>query len=185
MLVILDSQSVKTTEAGGVRGIDGHKKIKGRKRFILVDTQGNVLLTLVFPANLAERWGGEELLEFLAAEYPTVLKVLADQGYRGAWIDEFTQDTNIEIEIVERDPEQKGFVVQKTRWVVERSFAWLNRYRRLSKDYEHFDFNSETWIYIASIHMSLRRLHPNTNLPIPYKSKSKLADSIKSSEVAA
>jgi putative transposase len=182
---VIDSQSVKTTEVGGIKGIDGYKRVKGRKRFLLVDTQGNLLFVLVLPANIAEQIGGEELLELLAAEYPTVVKVLADQVYRGVWTDEFTRDTNIEIEIIERDPEQKGFVVQKTRWVVERSIAWLNRYRRLSKDYEEITFNSEAMIYLASIHLSLRRLAPNINLPVPYKSKQEMSQSAINVKVAA
>lgn len=126
---------------------------------------------LVFPANLAENKGGAELVEFLAADYPSVVKVLADQGYRGAWIEEFTHDTQVEIEIIERDPQHKGFVVQKTRWVVERSFAWLNRYRRLCKEYERHSDTSESMVYLASIHMSLRRLAPDNQAAVPYKSK--------------
>ncbi len=182
---MIDSQSVKTTEVGGLKGFDGYKRVKGRKRFLLVDSQGNILLVLVFAANKAEQLGGEELVELLAAEYPAVVKVLADQGYRGVWADEFTRDTNIEIEIVERDPAQKGFVVQKIRWVVERSIAWLNRYRRLSKDYEELTFNSEAMIYLASIHLSLRRLAPNTDLPVPYTSKQKSSQSATSGSIAA
>lgn len=184
-LGILDSQSAKTTEVGGSKGFDGHKKVKGRKRFLITDSGGNLLLVLVMAANVAEQVGGEEIMELVEAEYPSMVKVLADQGYRGAWIDEFRLNTGIEIEITERDPEHKGFVVQKGRWVIERSIAWLNRYRRLSKDYEQLSYSSEAMIYLASIHMSLRRLAPNAQLPRPYANKLKSRESVESDDIAA
>ncbi|MCZ7572828.1 MAG: IS5 family transposase [Ardenticatenaceae bacterium] len=168
---LIDSQSVKTTEVGGMRGIDGNKYVKGRKRQIATDTQGNLLGTLVHPANTHDTVGGEELLDLVLNEYPSIKKVLADQGYQGDLVAWFQADFGVVLEIVEKPADQKGFVVQKGRWVIERTIAWLNRCRRLSKDYERNAWNSEAMIYIASIHLMLRQLLPNTNIPIPYKDK--------------
>jgi len=168
---LIDSQSVKTTEVGGMRGIDGNKYVKGRKRQIATDTQGNLLGALVHPTNTHDTVGGEELLDLVLNEYPSIKKVLADQGYQDDLVAWFQEDFGVVFEIVEKPADQKGFVVQKGRWVIERTIAWLNRCRRLSKDYERNAWNSEAMIYIASIHLMLRQLLPNTNIPIPYKDK--------------
>ncbi|MCZ7572795.1 MAG: IS5 family transposase [Ardenticatenaceae bacterium] len=168
---LIASQSVKTTEVGGIRGIDGNKQVKGRKRQLVTDTQGNLLGTLVHPANTHDTVGGEELLDLVLNEYSSIKKILADQGYRGDLVVWLQQDFGVELEIVAKPADQKGFVVQKYRWVIKRTIAWLNRYRRLSKDYERHVWNSEAMIDIASIHLMLRQLHPNANIPIPYKEK--------------
>ncbi|HBY98307.1 MAG TPA: hypothetical protein DEP84_30920 [Chloroflexi bacterium] len=126
---------------------------------------------LVHPANTHDTVGGEELLDLVLNEYSSIKKVLADQGYQGDLVAWFQADFGVVLEIVEKPADQKGFVVQKGRWVIERTIAWLNRCRRLSKDYERNVWNSEAMIYIASIHLMLRQLLPNTNIPIPYKDK--------------
>lgn len=158
---ILDSQSTKTTEAGGERGYDAGKKVKGRKRHIVVDTVGNLLEVVVHAANIQDRDGARLVLSKLAHSTRTAIKrIWADGGYRGQLIDWVRETLEAALEIVERDPELKYFQVLPRRWVVERTFAWLGRYRRLSKDYEHCTRSSEGVIYIASIHTMLKRLAP-------------------------
>jgi putative transposase len=158
----VDSQSVKTTAVGGERGFDGGKLVKGRKRSILVDTLGNLLKVLVTAANVADGKAAIALLEQLPKPLLSRLKrIWADGGYRGefvAWVQEHFKEVVVDITL--RSDDQKGFEVIPWRWVVERTFAWLGAYRRLSKDYEFACENSEAMIYIASIHRLLRRLAP-------------------------
>jgi putative transposase len=156
---IVDSQSVKTAGATAERGYDAGKKVGGRKRHIVVDTLGNLLDVVVHAANIQDRDGAMFVLYKLA---PTVkshlLKLWADGGYAGQLITWVREHLDAVLEIVERDPDQKGFHVLPRRWVVERTFAWFNRYRRLSKDYERDPSSSEAIIYAASIRTMLRRL---------------------------
>lgn len=156
---VIDSQSVKTTEAGGTCGYDAGKKIKGRKRHIVVDTVGNLLDVVVHAANIQDYHGAKVLLEKLVETVATLQHLWADGIYAKAGLVEWVQESlGITLEIVKRDPDQIGFSVLPRRWVVERTFAWLGRYRRLSKDYEHCTRSSEGIIYIASIHTMLRRV---------------------------
>ncbi len=161
-LAIIDSQSVKTTEVGGEHGFDGAKKVNGRKRHILVDTMGNLLKVLSHAANIGERAGGQQLLLNVPEQlWQRLEKILADGGYEGADFQDWVQDTfDVQFEIVLRPTGQKGFVVVPMRWVVERTFAWLGRYRRLSKDYERLTDFSEGMVYLASISRLLKRLAP-------------------------
>ncbi len=144
------------------------KKIRGRKRHILVDTQGNLLKVVVHRANIADRDGAAFVLEDADDEFPRLEKVWADQGYNGDLADEVYDHYQITLEVVSNPANQKGFVVVPRRWVVERTFAWLSKYRRLSKDYEHRVEYSETWVYIASISRMLHSLSPNDQLERPY-----------------
>lgn len=156
---IIDSQSVKTSDLGGLSGYDGNKKVKGRKRHILVDTLGNLLEVVVGAANVNDRDGARLLINKVEHMMAIrLLKLWADQGYQGDWETWLDQQWQIELEIVRRDPEQTGFSVQPRRWVVERSFAWLGKYRRLSKDYERCTYSSEGMIYLASIRTMLKRI---------------------------
>ncbi len=134
---------------------------------------GNLLRIVVHSAKLQDRDGADYVFEDIKDEYPLLAKVWADQGYTGDLGTYLHETSNIELEIVEKPPEQKGFVLLPRRWVVERSLAWLNRYRRLSKDYEHRVEYSETCVYIASISRMLRKLHLNTSDEPPYARKIK------------
>jgi len=161
-LAIVDSQSVKTTEVGGEHGFDGGKKVNGRKRHILVDTMGNLLKVLAHAANIGERAGAEKLLLKVPEKLWTRLaKILADGGYIGDDFKDWVEQTfDVEFEISLRPTDKKGFILVPIRWVVERTFAWLGRHRRLSKDYERLTENSEGMVYLASVNRLLNRLAP-------------------------
>lgn len=152
---IIDTQSVKTTEAGGPRGYDAGKKIKGRKRHALVDTDGRGLVLEPHPANIQDRDGGGPLLRASRGAFPFIEKVFADSGYAG---DKVAAATVIAVEIVRKNPDQVGFAVQPRRWVVERFFAWINRNRRLAKDFEATIDSARAFLYAASVMLLVRRL---------------------------
>jgi putative transposase len=149
----------------------GEKKIVGRKRHILVDTEGNLLTVVVHRADMQERDGAYFVLEDVEHTFPHVEKIWADQAYTGDLLEDVRQQYGITLEIVKKLADQEGLVVLPRRWVVERTFAWLCRYRRLSKDYEHRVEYSESWVYIASIARMLRTLHPNKMEERPYSRK--------------
>ncbi len=156
---IIDSQSVKTTERGGVRGYDAGKKVKGRKRHLAVDTLGLLLAVVVHSAALQDRAGAKLVLAALAAGgFPRLRLLWADGGYRGKLVAWVWEHCGWLLQIVKRNDDVKGFQVLARRWVVERTFAWLGRYRRLSKDYEYLTASSEAMITIAMIHLMLVRL---------------------------
>jgi putative transposase len=183
---ILDSQSVKTTSVGGPRGYDGGKKVSGRKRHLLVDTQGLVLQAKVHPADLQDRAAVPLLLEGIGRQYPDIDLVWVDQGYTGigkTWIE---QQLGWKVEVVQHPRKPRGrwvphgdltdyrtvwFTYERfppshtgfrgilpRRWVVERTFSWLAQNRRLSKEYERRCETSEALIYITMIRLMLRRL---------------------------
>ncbi len=156
---VMDSQSVKTTEAGGVRGYDAGKKISGRKRHFVTDTLGNLLAVVVHAANIQDYHGARQLLHLLQQITPSSQRIWADGIYGKAGLADWMLETfDIALEIVKRNPEQKGFAILPRRWVVKRTFAWLGRHRRLSKDYEHCTLSSEGFVYVASINTMLRRI---------------------------
>ena len=152
---IIDSQSVKTTEAGGPRGYDAGKKINGRKRHALVDTDGRGLVIEPHPASIQDRDGGGPLLWMSRRPFPFIEKVFADSGYAG---DRLARATIIAVEIVRKNPDQVGFAVNPRRWVVERFFAWLGRNRRLAKDFEATIASARAFLYAASVMLLVRRL---------------------------
>lgn len=166
---IVDSQSVKTAEASRERGWDGHKRVTGRKRHVLVDTQGCLLGLLVLAADVADQVGGLLLLALCAAYFPLLVKLWADQAYRGDLETTARGQYGVTVEIVAKPPEQRGFVVLPKRWIVERTLAWLSRGRRLKLDYERDPAYSEAWIYVASVHRMLKHLAPDPSLPKPYQ----------------
>ena len=156
---VIDSQSVKTTESGGPRGFDAGKKIKGRKRHILTDTIGLPVGMIVHPADIQDRDGAPSLLARVRNSFPWLRHVFADGGYAGEKLQDALEDLgDWTIEIVKRSDVAKGFVLLPRRWVVERTFAWLNRNRRLAKDVEATIESAISWLYIASVKLMSRRL---------------------------
>jgi putative transposase len=152
---VIDSQSVKTTESGGPRGFDAGKKIKGRKRHALVDTDGRLLVAQLHPASVQDRDGAVPLLQASRASFPFIELVFADTAYAGKRV---ANATRIVVEIVRKIANQVGFVLLPRRWVVERTFAWLNRNRRLAKDVETTIATATAFLYAASIVLLIRRL---------------------------
>lgn len=156
----LDSQSVKTTTVPSSRGFDGGKKINGRKRHILVDTLGLLMAVVVTTACLQDRDGLKKLLRTFGVHRKNLRKIWVDGGYRGQVVEWVKARFRHCLEVVLRSADIKRFIVLPKRWIVERTFAWLNNHRRLSKDYERFTKTSETMIQIAMIRIMLRRLQP-------------------------
>jgi putative transposase len=134
--------------------------VNGRKRHLLVDTEGLVVRVVVLPADIQDRDGAQDLCHVAAPVCPRLERLWADHAYTGALVAWVREEYGWRLEIVSKPPDQAGFAVQPRRWVVERTFAWLSTYRRLSKDYEELPDSSEAWIYAASIHLMLRRLVP-------------------------
>ncbi len=156
---VVDSQSVKATETPGPRGYDAGKKINGCKRHILTDTEGHLLSAIVHPADIQDRDGAVLLFAQLFGLFPVLVHIFVDGGYAGeklrnalALLGAWT------LEVVKRSDQAQGFVLLPRRWVVERTFAWLGRNRRLSKNFEGLPMTSAAYVYTASILLLTRRL---------------------------
>lgn len=155
----IDSRSVKTTRSGGeCRGVDGGKKIKGRKQHIVTDTLGLLLVVFVHAANVHDSKAAQEVIGRLKGRFDRLSKIFADGGYRGELVDNVKRIYGWILEIVLRTDHEKSFKVIPKRWVVERTFSWFESYRRLSKDYEYHTESSETMIQLAMIRLMLNRL---------------------------
>ena len=156
---VIDSQSVKTTEAGGPRGYDAGKKIKGRKRHIVTDTLGHLIGLLVHPADIQDRDGAAKVLATIRSLYPWLRHIFADGGYAGDKLRrELAGMGRWMVQIIKRSDTAQGFEVLPRRWVVERTLAWLNRCRRLAKDFEATVPSATGWTLIAHIRLLTRRL---------------------------
>lgn len=172
---VLDTQSIKTSAQGGPKGYDAGKKVKGRKRHLMVDLMGLLLAVLVLPANVQDRDGAAPLAARGMAKYPTLQKLFADPAYTGDWSEALRDTYGVEVELVRRPPkagswaESTGppapapapatpFPIVPKRWVVERTNSWVERPRRLSKDYDRLPEVSASWIWLAEARLLLRRL---------------------------
>lgn len=155
----VDSQSVKTGGAAQEKGFDGGKKVKGRKRTILVDTLGLLLCVVVHGAHRSDQAGMKLLALWFASVWGCLQLIWTDSTFGGkAFIAWMKTNFNWSLEVVKRKEGKTGFNVLPKRWVVERTFAWFGRYRRLSKDYEYLPTTSETMLYVAMVNIMLRRL---------------------------
>lgn len=156
---VIDSQSVKTAEGGEQREYDAGKKITGRKRHIVVDTLGLLLVVVVHAADLQDYEGAHFVLHRIKEKYRRLKIVFADSAYGRCGLPDWARSAcRVILQTVLRPANIKGFVVLPKRWIVERTFAWMNRHRRLSKDYERLTESSEAAIYIAMIDLMIRRL---------------------------
>jgi putative transposase len=156
---VIDSQSAPTTQAGGPRGYDAGKRIYGRKRHIVTDTNGLLLGVHVHPANVQDCHGAVPLLERVRSRFPKLRHVFADRIYRGDQLQNALSHCGPwTIEIVQRPHGVKGFQLLPRRWVVERTFAWCGRCRRLAKDFEGSAATEAAWILVAHIRLLTRRL---------------------------
>lgn len=156
---IIDSQSVKTTRIGGIdRGIDGGKKTKGRKRHIVVDTMGLLLAVVVHAANEHDSKSAPMVIKELRGRFTRLVKIIADGGYRGELIGNTHKIYGWIVEVVLRSDTTAKFEVLPKRWIVERTFAWLESYRRLSKAFEYQTETSQAMIQLAMIKLMLNRI---------------------------
>jgi putative transposase len=156
-VVIMDGQSVKTAERGGTRGFDGYKRVKGRKRHILVDTLGLPIANRVEPANISDRHAAARLLAGLSPLFPRIRTVIADAGHESRKLArQLLREDGWKLQITKR--RQRAFQITGLTWIVERTFAWLGRNRRFSKDYEYRVQTSETMLAVAAMRLMLNRL---------------------------
>lgn len=157
-LAIIDSQSSKTTRSGGTeRGIDGGKNVKGRKRHIMVDSMGLLLVVIVHAANHHDSKAAFKVIEALKYRFPRLSKIIADAGYRGKLADNVKQSFGWIVEVIMRK-DSKKFEVLPKRWIVERTFSWFESYRRLSKDFEYKTNTQEAMVQLAMIKIMLNRI---------------------------
>ena len=165
----IDSQTAKTADQGNEVGYDGGKRANGRKRHIITDVLGLLLAVSVTAANVHDAVAADPLLRQLDTEHPTIDIVHADLGYRGELVDMVDKDLGFTLNLSSKPTGTKGFQPLRQRWVVERSFAWFNRYRRLNRDVERTVESSETMIKISQISLMLNRLAPKPNaIPFQY-----------------
>ena len=156
---VIDSQSVKTTESGGPCGYDAGKKINGRKRHILTDTLGLLVAAVVHTADIQDRDGAPDVLTSIRAGFPWLRHIFADGGYAGEKLQAALKGKgDWTLEIIKRSDTAKGFVLLPRRWVVERTFAWFGRNRRLAKDFETTIESSTAWLLLASVQLMTRRI---------------------------
>jgi transposase len=156
---IIDSQTVKTTESGGPRGFDPAKRMKGRKRHLVTDTEGSLLVVQVHPADIQDNHGAVPLLKAARRAFRRLRHMFADRVYRGPKLLNAISDVGKwTIEIVTRTESVGSFKPEPRRWVIERTFAWFGRCRRLAKDFEKTITSAEAWIMMASIRVLSRRL---------------------------
>ncbi len=156
---VIDSQSVKTTESGGISGFDAGKRVKGRKRHIITDTTGLLVGFVIHGADVQDRDGAKWVLQSIRHTHPWLRHVFADGGYAGPKLRDALEKIGCwTIEVVKRSDKAKGFEVIPRRWVVERTFAWLGRCRRLAKDWEKSIQSAESWLLIAHIKRVTRHI---------------------------
>jgi len=156
---VIDSQSVKTTESGGPRGFDAGKKIKGRKRHILTDTEGFLVGAVIHAAGIQDRDGAPDVLSSIRHRFPWLRHVFADSAYAGDKLaTALAKIGKWRLDIIKRSDTAKGFRLLPRRWVVERTLAWLGRNRRLAKDFERTIQSATAWLFMASVQLLTRRI---------------------------